>query len=282
MNGSGKTLAQALQDWSRWLPTEQPLLITTLDEGLSHQSYLIASGGREYVLRINNPQSQMLALGLPREEKILRLMQSKNLGAKVIHFCCDYLVTEYVTAEAWMLEFSSDEELSQLATHLKLIHAQEYEDDFDLVRHCHNYWRDVKNPTPEQHTLHNLCFDLLITTLEKYPQRCLCHNDFSGENVLKTATGFITLDWEYASSNHPYFDLATLTELGCLDAQQQLSLLTHYWGESTPERLTELKPFKIIVCYVQWLWLLLQPSLSTATCTSEARLSQYVSTYLSE
>ncbi len=258
---SGKSLEQAFEDWHQWLPGQQPLLITPLDDGLSHQSFLIASGGCDYVLRINNPHSQQLALGLTQEERLLHLAQAQGIGAKVIHYCPDYLVTEYIAAESWLLEYSSDTELQQLAQHLKQIHQLSIDDDFDLITHCQNYWQKIKTPTSTQRKLHKICFEQLTTTLKNNPQRCLCHNDFSGENLLRVAEGFITLDWEYAGRNHPDCDIATLVELGNLAPNQQRSLLTAYWGEINDTLLHNLDSFRIIVRYVQWLWLLLQPQL---------------------
>ncbi len=51
----------------------------------------------------------------------------------------------------------------------------------------------------------------IYRSLQWKPQRiCGCHNELNDWNVIKTATGFCTLDWESAGDNDPIFDVVGL------------------------------------------------------------------------
>jgi len=71
-----------------------------------------------------------------------------------------------------------------------------------------------------------------------------CHNDLNPWNIIVTATGWTTLDWEYAGNNDPLFDLVALHQglqlpSAQLDELAQLYLADLYSDDDTPARLRD-------------------------------------------
>ena len=62
-----------------------------------------------------------------------------------------------------------------------------------------------------------------------------CHNDLNPWNVLRTATGWRTLDWEFAGDNDPLFDVVCLGRgLGYDDAGMERLAAAYYGNAAVP------------------------------------------------
>ena len=87
-------------------------------------------------------------------------------------------------------------------------------------------------------------------------ERCLCHNDLLVDNIIVTDTGrLVAIDWEYAATGDPYFDLATVVEGHGLAASAADKLLIAYHQRPiTAVDLKRLTHCRIIYCYLELLW----------------------------
>jgi thiamine kinase-like enzyme len=66
----------------------------------------------------------------------------------------------------------------------------------------------------------------LTPVLQEVP----CHNDLIPNNILYTGSAFKIIDYEFAEQGDPYFDIATLLEFTCVSPQDEMELLTSYFG----------------------------------------------------
>lgn len=252
-----KSLDRLLNQWSQWKTplSAKPIISQELTSGLSHFSFLIE--GRDfkgkilqYVARIENPQSRMLAIPLNDEIKIIKL--ASGIAPEIIFNNHHSLVTEFLNGSQWQ----TGDNLTPIGTNLLLLHQCSSENirSINLEKHCQQYWqklgapRDIA-PIYESYQAH------LIKTLRKHPQQCLCHNDINPGNLLVSGSSVRFIDWEYAGRNSPYFDLAGVIEMLQLNDAQIEELSQAYWGERLYQQRREvLRDFQIIVRFVNWLW----------------------------
>gem|GEM_PF-3274417 len=256
------SLQGLLASWPRWqlagraVLSQPPTLVAKLNGGLNHLTFKAACESQAFALRLNQPRRRALAMSLEQELRLLGLASEHGLAPEVLFSEGDWLVSRFIDTPSW--EEQIDQSIEPLAQQLHALHRLEISDTgFNLVEHCRGYFANLHRPSASQQQLHQRLLDLTQTTLTDFPARCLCHNDLSPGNIMLSATPLL-IDWEYACSNHPAFDLASLLEWGQLSSVQQQRLLSAYQAdEQTAATNPEcLRAFRLIVRYVEWLWLL--------------------------
>ena len=103
LNGGENLLHQTLSEWRRWevcLPGK-PSLVKPLSGGITNLSYLVESGSRRAVVRVNTPHSKVLGIDRQREETLLRLLQPTGYVPKLLYVTGEVLVTEFVDGRVW-------------------------------------------------------------------------------------------------------------------------------------------------------------------------------------
>lgn len=276
LNSNGSALAPAdqaslqglLASWPRWqlgggaLLSQPPVVAAQLSGGLNHLTFKAVSGSQAFALRLNQPHRRSLAMSLEQELKLLRLASEHGLAPKVLLSEGDWLVSRFIEAPSWQVQI--DQSIESLAQQLSNLHRLEITDTgFNLVEHCRGYFDKIPKPNAAQQQLHHQLLRLTQATLTRFPARCLCHNDLNPGNIMLASTPLF-IDWEYACSNHPAFDLASVLEWGQLTATQQQRLLKRYHAANEGITINPdcLQAFRLIVRYVEWLWLLQTPEKS--------------------
>ena len=94
-----------------------------------------------------------------------------------------------------------------------------------------------------------------------------CHNDLHAWNILRTADGFRTLDWELAGDNDPMFDLVSLAYGMNYNERQFDELVQSYWNE--PPDSTHVWNTRMLFQCREHAWALAQ--LSKGITTEEIR-----------
>ncbi|HBW37632.1 choline/ethanolamine kinase family protein [Desulfosporosinus sp. BICA1-9] len=91
------------------------------------------------------------------------------------------------------------------------------------------------------------------------PPKAPCHNDPLPVNWLDDKKNFYLIDWEYAGTNDPIFDLAALSiEAEFTEEQEQFLLTQYFGGKQTEQQLGSLVINKFL-CDVLWAyWSILQ------------------------
>ncbi len=69
----------------------------------------------------------------------------------------------------------------------------------------------------------------------------LCHNDLQIPNFIDDGTTIQVLDWEFAGTGNPYFDLGSVTVNAELDAPERAQLLRAYFGDDDPRHAARLE-----------------------------------------
>ena len=86
-----------------------------------------------------------------------------------------------------------------------------------------------------------------------------CHNDPLAENFLDTGERMVIVDWEYAGSNDPMWDLGDLSVEAAFGPAQDAALLRAYFGGEPPAEAAGRMVLYQGLCDLVWtLWGLIQ------------------------
>ena len=245
--------SEALNDWRQWSPalTQAPTVVKALNQGKSHQSWLLKVSDTDFwVLRINSPV-RALAATLQQEKSAMHMVG--NLAPAIIYSNDHVLITEFSKLPLWQ----GKNHLEVIAKGLLEIHQCRLSDSIsslDLVECCLKYI-DAAPPENKHTVMINHGLRRLMNTQNRYPQRCLCHNDLNPTNILANHQNCKFLDWEYAAIHSPWFDLASLVEFSQLNDQDTKRLLRAYTGQPwQPEQLQAIEHYQFAVRFTEWLW----------------------------
>ncbi|WP_152556805.1 choline/ethanolamine kinase family protein [Porticoccus hydrocarbonoclasticus] len=210
----GKSLLhQTLSEWRRWeirLPGK-PSLVKPMSGGMTNLSYLVESGSRRAVVRVNTPHSKALGIDRQREEALLRLLQPTGCVPKLLYVTAEVLVTEFVDGRLWDAgtvdsHHRVNRQLVPLLEKIRAFPKPATASRFSYLNHCQHYLaqlvvRPVAADAIEEHAA-------AIDAGSWQP--VICHHDLIPENIIDTGRGPVILDWEYAAWGHPGMDLIRL------------------------------------------------------------------------
>ncbi len=247
------------EDWSRWNATK-PRLLETLPGGLTNTNYLLATDSGKVVLRLNSTISDALNLNRVAENQALRRADSVGLCAPLVYTDPGhrYLVTRYIEGRPWRAE--EDGALVKLATLLQQVHQLPPIDSaLNISDKIASYLREIPPDALFSSDLQSLAERIFphIAKAETLTQGiCLTHNDLLPGNLLVSNSGRLyAIDWEYAATSDPFYDLAVLFDGHQLNTQQQSSFLEAYLNRpATNEDWQRLGHWQIIYRYLTLLW----------------------------
>lgn len=227
-----------------------------LSGGLTNRSYLLESGGEDYVLRLDALHTGAFGLDRRREVGILQQAAAAGLAPELVFAEPDsgILLSRYIPGEAWhATDLDDDRKLEALASILRRVHALPPSvSDFDPVAVARRYAEKLK-PRHDLHEFALQCEHIVAACPAGEDFRC-CHNDVVAGNIVG-GRELKLLDWEYACDNDPMFDLASLIGFHQLRNDRQAILLSAYAG-STDSVLRERLESQIrLYDAIQWLWL---------------------------
>ncbi|MGI9295674.1 MAG: phosphotransferase [Pseudomonadales bacterium] len=259
-------LAAALESWPKW-SASPPTMVRELKGGLTNQSYLIQVGDTRLVLRLSAENANELGLDRALEIQVLQRASPSRVAPALVYGDPEgrVLITEYHAGACWQAMHSHEaDKLQQLAQLLKTVHRLAPVDRvLDLHRRAEHYWLAInESNTPLVRTLRTLApqlQDFFQRAAAACTQLRLCHNDLLAENLLiRNDAQLLALDWEYAAMGDPYFDLAVVIEGQQFDDASAQTLLEYYADVPIIAALQRLAPLRIIYCYLDLLWNLVQ------------------------
>ncbi|WP_066966534.1 choline kinase family protein [Microbulbifer sp. Q7] len=269
-------------EWRHWSDTPAQC-IKALEGGLTNTSFLIDASGQKMVLRINAANSDALDLNRAAEANALRLASDQNLCAPLIYVDADYrfIVTGFI--EGNQLELSQSTHIAELAQFLRQIHRlPTIPTQLNIASKAHQYWQSIAQNSAfflELSRLHQCMQPLLEQTHAQPNSRCLCHNDLLPANLFMDHSGHIkAIDWEYAATGDPFFDLATIVQGYALNLSRQRLLLCEYLQRPpTHAELSRLNHWQKIYRYLSVLWYALQSEQPGFSRTHRLAVQQEIS-----
>lgn len=178
--------------------------------GMTNPSFLVESGSRRAVVRVNTPHSKALGIDRQREETLLRLLQPTGLVPRIFYVTAEVLVTEFVEGELWEAGAVGNDRVSRqllpLLAKIRAFHKPAKASRFSYLNHCRHYLSQlaVRPAVADAIEEHAVAIDAGSW------QPVICHHDLIPENIIDTDRGPVILDWEYAAWGHPAMDLMRL------------------------------------------------------------------------
>jgi len=262
MNLSKNDIRKLLSDIPEF-DYEAQLTLHYLTPGITNKSYYLKLADSEYVLRINNPESDRLGLDRAREIKIMSDVASLELAPVNIYYheTSNFFLSKWIPGETWSnQQIQKQVNLNRLAQQLKQLHNLPCQSlpRVDLLKRLAHYRsmilaRHSNLPAIEQRLL-SYTLNSLIPKLCS-PSLCLCHNDLLSVNILESKNHHIHfLDWEYAAVNEPMFELAVICRGNQLTAENQQYFLQAYLGENFDQFVLDFDAWCWFYDYLSLLW----------------------------
>jgi thiamine kinase len=279
-------LEGVLSEWRYWT-TESPVFIKSLSDGLTNKSFLLEAAGQSFVLRLNAPESDQLALDRVAEAQVLNQAAGASIAPTLVYSdpAQRFLITEYIRGTQWSSQQSkSPQGINRLAKLLRTIHRlRPISSYLSLADRADHYGQNIDNNNDLVRQLKKLQpavkrhMDLMEAS-NTHP--CLCHNDLLSENLIDGDNSCLyALDWEYAAMGDPYFDLAVIAEGHGLDETECQQFLTAYHGGSaSSSEVSRLYHSRVIYSYMSLLWYCVkfpQPAQSSMKDTLNEKLVSF-------
>ena len=245
--------------WNTDTPvTKEPSVIKRLSGGHSNYSFLVEAE-QKFVLRIDGIDTTALGLSRHSEWILLHRVAQAGLAPTPRYYNPDIktLVVDYLVPEP--NRTASAEEIATFFKHLHSIPPIKFKLDLlqrirryehQLTRHFKEVRRILK---PHAKKLEKY---LELINIDKTPVT-LCHNDLNPSNRLFFKSSLWAIDWEYAASGNPWFDIAAAF---CSDELANETLkkefLISYLEEENnfDESIGKIQLYSIVYTYLEILW----------------------------
>jgi len=198
-----------------------------LPGGYSNANYALTYQGKRYVLRlpgtaqpfVDRKHEHAWYARMPRQIGVQPLMLDTTTGE---------MLTPWIDGEL-LIDAWPRLDRANLVDYLRDLHRALPVDSrhYDIGELNAAYWQDQAPP--------------YAATPYDQSRAITCHNDLNPWNVLITASGWITLDWEFVGRNDPVFDLVTLHQGLELPADELPELAICYLGEEPSDLASRLR-----------------------------------------
>lgn len=245
----GARLGLILSHWREWqAPLSGEPVVERKLGGLSNDNYLVTSGDRRFVVRLNNDRFE-LDVDREVERRILAEIANEAFAPRVVYANKDCLVTAFVEGA-----HPAEPDPAAMGSLLREIHAIRSTSAPALDAHVHleRYMRRLERPPKELRE----CFEAVMADRLAPAAPCLCHNDLLLENVIVTDSGSVAIDWEYARPGDAAFDLAVVAHTFAFDEAAMGRLLSAYGAEAGMR--TRVEHFRDVYGLVEVCWWLIR------------------------
>ena len=188
-------------------------IISPLKIDLISQTFLCNFNDIKSVVRVDFDLPNWLKKQRASEFQILNFLKTKTQNQKILYHDLDrgILIREFHEGkEISYSDIRGKENLISLGKEIKKVHEIKIDNvainNFENV--IENYRDILKNKIKKNWYL-NQGFKIFDSLSCKKKQIVFSHNDLIHQNILLNKKYFF-IDWEYASANSPYFDLASI------------------------------------------------------------------------
>ena len=188
-------------------------IISPLKIDLISQIFLCNFNGIKSVIRIDFDLPNWLKKQRASEFQILNFLKTKTQNQKILYHDLDrgILIREFHEGkEIAYSDIRRKENLISLGKEIKKVH--EIKIDNVAINNFENLienYRDILKNKIKNNWYLNQGFKIFDSLSCRKEQIIFSHNDLNRENILFNKKYFF-IDWEYASANSPYFDLASI------------------------------------------------------------------------
>lgn len=249
-------LDAALATWPQWQlgPVQRPRVMSRLG-GESNDSFLLSDGSERWALRLNAAGT---VLGVNRQNESAAHCAAAHAGIAptVAYFTPEFLVTPFIAGAQASLS-----DLSEIGTLLSRVHKLPAElPALNPLGYLHeNLQVDLIAQAKASDHERTLLNDGACWLEKNFPSEgitfTLSHNDCLLANMIKSESGLMLVDWEYACAMDPAFDLAAVCASSKLSKAQGSQLLQGYGvGKIDTDFLKRLSYYQYYYQLIEILW----------------------------
>lgn len=209
--------------------------IIQLMDGFSNENFLINDA---YVLRLPLSNGDP-TISRQCEKIVYELIKPLNISEKVDYFNANSgtKITKFVHNPIKYQVTPTKDEILSVVKSLKKLHKSKIVVPFEYnaLKKLATYKKDInKDWFLDQRYEKIVIDDFKKNFLDE--DVVLCHNDLVKGNLLFKFNGLTIIDWEYASMNSFYFDLASFISENDLNSEQEDFFLSKYFGYKYSQR----------------------------------------------
>lgn len=209
--------------------------IEEITTGLSNLNYKVNDS---YVLRMPSSYRDP-TLQYKQEFEVYEAIKDLEISEKVVQFLITsgIKISRYVHNARPYVKYPTKIQITQVAKVLKKLHSSKLKVSFsyEYINKLNSYKEELPAYFLLDENVEKTIVDAYLERLSKDPQ-VLCHNDVVQNNMLFRYNDVVLIDWEYASMNSPYFDLASFISENNLNSDDELFFLSKYFGSSYTKR----------------------------------------------
>lgn len=213
-------------------------ILHKLAGGPTSDSWLVSLGASTAVLRIDKPLVRVLGLDRVAELGVLEQVARAGFGPAVIWAdpANGMLITEYIAGNHWTItDAGRPENIERLAVRLRELHSTSINGPALGIAEAAGRYASVAG-TEQASELHKQVITLLQLLGGESTDGCFCHNDLGHQNIVDTGD-IMFVDWEYAASGNPIFDLVGVVRQNRFSQAQAKQLQCAYFGASAVKKL---------------------------------------------
>lgn len=218
---------------------DEPDTIVPLSGGFSQKVYKLSIKNKYYILRLSDAS----LADRKRESQCMRIASNIGVAPKFyyINVKDGIFIIDYIENKKLSKDNRADPNIyKELATFLKKIHLTAgFPKHISIIKMVEKI---TKKPSYVTSTISEMAIkniELLEPLLNKHFKITSCHNDLQPNNILFDGKRFWVIDWEKASLQDPYYDLATISNFFILDQKklEDVYLLTYFNGIPNKKQL---------------------------------------------
>lgn len=258
-DATGQRLQQALGQWQHWQcdpPLScRPVIEGVLTGGLSNHSWLVSSGGRYFVVRIDGVTPAQHGVNRQVEWRALQSASPLGIAPAPCYFNPELgaLVVTYHTPDR-----SQAPATAALAGLLRQIHAMpRVHHRVDISERIRHYEQRILRISSTRYPaeLERAIQSRLVNASQQGGTLVMTHNDLMPANLLHSEGHLLALDWEYCGMGSAWFDLA-VASLGQDSQHLEPRALLEAYLSAAPSKddLRTLGDFRAVARYLELLW----------------------------
>ena len=227
----------------------EPVSIHELKGGLTNKNFRVEIGEEAYVISFDMGSTAVLGIDREAEYHNARQAFQHGIGPEVILRTPQAIINRFIDGEVLKSgDLATFHKMQLVIETLRRCHQI----PVDQAKGTYNVFKTAKQHLSKTQQFRNqfpVHFEQVLNRLGKiqtaFNQQIdipvLCHNDVVPENMILTPNGLILIDWEYSGVGDHFFDLGMLAAYHNLDETQEQTLITAYFGTSTPSALARLR-----------------------------------------
>ena len=202
-----------------------------LSSNLTSHVYSCTFNEIKAVIRFDLPAASRLAVDRQNEAMLLKKISHLDLSPDLLYMdeSAEMIILKYIsgTKPIFDKDKSNTFSLIDLGKSLALIHSLSISQSFkNIFSDSMILYESLLDSTPNK-ILFTKASNLYNELIDDGVKMTLSHNDLHPGNIIWNSKYYF-LDWEYASKNHPCFDIASLMKSFNLNADQIYDLSIGY------------------------------------------------------